>query len=67
MVMKMKETDNIIELKEEERTKCEIWTRVMGYLRPVSEYNIGKKSEYASRTPFIEKYASQEVMGVAAE
>ena len=34
-------------LKDEERQKCEIWTRVMGYYRPVSEFNIGKKSEHS--------------------
>lgn len=34
------------------RTKCEIWTRVMGYHRPVSQYNVGKKSEFYSRIYF---------------
>jgi hypothetical protein len=24
------------ELKDEERTRCEVWTRVMGYHRPIS-------------------------------
>lgn len=56
-----------IELKDEERTECEIWTRVMGYLRPVSEYNIGKKSEYCSRTPFVEKNVSSSSLDIAAE
>jgi hypothetical protein len=27
----------------------------MGYIRPVSQYNIGKKSEFYSRKQFIEK------------
>jgi hypothetical protein len=31
------------------RQKCEVWTRVMGYFRPVSQFNAGKKSEYAER------------------
>ena len=31
---------------------CEVWTRVMGYHRPVSLYNIGKKQEYADRKNF---------------
>ena len=31
------------------RTKCEVYTRVMGYLRPVSAYNLWKKSEFYSR------------------
>ena len=58
---------NVIVLKDEERQKCEVWTRVMGYLRPVSEYNIGKKSEYASRKTFVERIAATEIVGVAAE
>lgn len=33
-------------------TTCEVWTRVMGYHRPVSLYNIGKKQEYADRKNF---------------
>lgn len=37
------------------RTKCEVWTRVMGYHRPVSQFNIGKKSEHKERTHFQEK------------
>ncbi len=36
------------------RTKCEIWTRVMGYHRPVSHFNIGKKAEHYSREHFQE-------------
>lgn len=33
---------------------CEVWTRVMGYHRPVSSFNIGKKGEFAERTSFEE-------------
>lgn len=28
------------------RTRCEIWTRVMGYHRPVSSFNTGKQGEF---------------------
>ena len=35
-------------------TTCEVWTRVMGYHRPVSSFNIGKKGEHAERVPFLE-------------
>ena len=44
----MTNTINIedIKLTDAERQPCEIWTRVMGYHRPVSEFNKGKKSEY---------------------
>lgn len=37
---------------------CEVWTRVMGYFRPVSSFNIGKKGEYAERTMFTEDAAA---------
>jgi anaerobic ribonucleoside-triphosphate reductase len=42
-------------LRDEQRTRCEVWTRVMGYHRPVSEFNPGKKGEHAERTHFLEK------------
>ncbi len=41
-------------LRDEERQPCEVWTRVMGYHRPVSQFNIGKKSEQAERRYFRE-------------
>ncbi len=37
--------------------ECEVWTRVMGYFRPVQSFNIGKKGEYAERTMFTEDAA----------
>ncbi len=37
--------------------KCEVWTRVMGYHRPVSEFNRGKKSEFKERVYFKEDVA----------
>ena len=36
---------------------CEVWTRVMGYHRPVSSFNIGKKGEFEERTFFTESAA----------
>lgn len=33
---------------------CEVWTRVMGYFRPVKSFNIGKKGEYHERLTFKE-------------
>ncbi len=32
--------------------ECEVWTRVMGYFRPIASFNIGKKGEAAERVPF---------------
>ena len=31
------------------RTKCEVWSRVVGYLRPIAQWNEGKKAEYGDR------------------
>ena len=41
-------------LPDELRQPCEVWTRVMGYHRPVSSFNIGKRGEHAERTFFAE-------------
>jgi hypothetical protein len=43
-----------ITLADEERTVCEVWTRVMGYHRPVVSFNRGKQGEYAERVCFAE-------------
>lgn len=48
------QTDPALSLKEEERTRCEVWTRVMGYHRPVTSFNTGKKSEHRERRFFVE-------------
>jgi len=41
-------------LKDEERTRCEVWTRVMGYHRPTTSFNKGKQSEHRERRFFVE-------------
>lgn len=46
-----------VELRDEERQPCEVWTRVMGYHRPVESFNIGKKGEHAERQFFAESFA----------
>ena len=44
-----------IVLDDAERQPCEIWTRVMGYHRPVSSFNTGKKGEFRERVSFREQ------------
>lgn len=46
-----------IRLKDEERQPCEIWSRVMGYYRPLSLFNDGKKGEFYDRVNFAEEKA----------
>lgn len=48
-----------ITLTDAERQPCEVWTRVMGYHRPVASFNIGKKGEHGERKFFQECCASQ--------
>lgn len=45
----------VTDLLDCERQPCEIWTRVMGYFRPLSEFNKGKKAEFLERKYFKEK------------
>lgn len=34
------------------RTRCEVWSRVVGYLRPTAKWNEGKVSEFEDRKLF---------------
>jgi len=34
------------------RTKCEVYSRVVGYLRPINAWNDGKKEEFHDRKVF---------------
>jgi anaerobic ribonucleoside-triphosphate reductase len=49
-----------VTLTDDERQRCEVWTRVMGYHRPVASFNIGKKSEHRGRCFFQEARATVE-------
>ncbi len=33
-------------------TKCEVYSRVVGYLRPVEQWNDGKQEEFKERKTF---------------
>jgi hypothetical protein len=46
-------------LKDEDRTPCEVWSRVMGYHRPVSNWNTGKRGEFAERVYFDKDIATE--------
>ena len=52
-----KHLDAAITLTDDERQRCEVWTRVMGYHRPVASFNIGKKGEHRERRFFTEARA----------
>lgn len=45
----------ILELLKDKRTKCIVYTRVMGYHRPVESFNLGKTGEHKERIKFVER------------
>ncbi|MHC1696817.1 MAG: anaerobic ribonucleoside-triphosphate reductase [Geobacteraceae bacterium] len=51
--------DAEIRLDDAERQPCEVWTRVMGYHRPVASFNIGKKAEHRQRRFFRDSEAQK--------
>ena len=42
-----------------ERTKCSVWSRNMGFVRPISFFNIGKRAEFEERKTFKENVIFQ--------
>lgn len=50
-----------IKLDDAKRQPCEIWTRVMGYFRPMDNFNVGKKQEFAERKYFSQKLAMDRI------
>lgn len=55
-------TQNLLQpqpLDDSQRQRCEIWTRVMGYHRPVASFNTGKKGEFYERQYFCESTTQQ--------
>jgi ribonucleoside-triphosphate reductase len=42
----------ILEEHSSERTKCEVYSRIVGYLRPVAQWNLGKKEEFKDRATY---------------
>ncbi len=39
-------------IKAVKRQRCEVYSRVVGYIRPVAQWNPGKQSEYCDRTTY---------------
>ncbi len=46
--------EKTLENLQHKRTKCIVYTRVMGYHRPIESFNIGKIGEHRERRFFIE-------------
>ncbi len=52
-VIQFKDKDGNV-TKETPRQRTEIWSRVMGYFRPITSWNIGKRGEWNERVSFKE-------------
>ena len=48
-IVENKITDLKEEMKDVHGSKCEVYSRVVGYLRPVQNWNKGKKEEFTMR------------------
>jgi len=44
-------------MKNENRTPCEVFSRSMGFIRPIKNFNIGKFAEFSERKTFKESNA----------
>ena len=43
------------------RQKCEVFSRSMGFIRPIENFNIGKRSEFEERKTFKESVISRAI------
>lgn len=49
--VKQVESDDIV-LDDSERQRCEVYSRVVGYLRVIDNWNKGKRQEFYDRKHF---------------
>ena len=50
IIMKLIEKEK--ELEEVKGTRCQIWSRVTGFFRPIDDYNPGKLAEFHDRKTY---------------
>ena len=47
--------NEMLQNAQSRRTRCIVYTRVMGYHRPVESFNLGKTGEHQERIKFEER------------
>ena len=53
MSEKVSEKTPIVETaKQDEQVPCEVYSRIVGYVRPVRNWNKGKKQEFSERQTY---------------
>lgn len=55
----MSDEEMLESMQQAKRTKCVVYTRVMGYHRPVESFNVGKKGEHKERIKFKERIKNE--------
>lgn len=53
----MDKIGNFLKENESKRTRCIVYTRVMGYHRPIESFNLGKTGEHKERVLFDETHS----------
>ena len=56
--MKLKVVELEKQLREVKGSECEIYSRIVGYFRPVKQWNNGKQEEFSDRETFASEYSS---------
>ena len=49
------------ELKNVKGTECEVYSRIVGYFRPVKQWNNGKQEEFEDRAEFELAHEEEEI------
>ena len=61
----MEDISNNETLSTLKRIRCEVYSRIVGYLRPVQDWNKGKQVEFADRRPYtVERIQAPKAGGV---
>ena len=50
--LELEKTSVLLKEHESDRTHCEVYSRSVGYLRPVSQWNAGKQAEFKDRKTY---------------
>ena len=53
----MDKIGHFLKENESKRTRCVVYTRVMGYHRPIESFNLGKTGEHKERVLFDETHS----------
>lgn len=55
------------DVTQERRVPCEVYSRIVGYLRPIRNWNAGKRQEFEDRQEFRVPEAPVRIEGPRAD